>query len=754
MSEAPMETQFCVLRVAGGGKGSDGEFAVLAPLVCHEGECRSTIEGGGAFDDFVLVVTTNNACFEPPRGANLLMCLHPPRDTSLYETLNLSASVLSRLTRGRCLPRLAKERVAFLPSPPPAPPPLDDPYALLREWGWCSWDAYGLDVMPQHVRDVLRYCCQGGGVVGPPGWVVLDDGWQEHGWQDREDFSRKAPQSGFDGNERFAPLAQSIARLREGQHDVKVLVWHTIQGYWGGVREALAKRQGYGLRTGVLPVFPPAFWEYGRDTAEFFNQQYQIVVPKDIERYYSDFYGFLQQQGVWGVKLDSQGLLEHLTEGCLAASGPKYTLTYKTAAAKAAALHFSSSAPSTQATSKHANRLQPCGRILHCMSNSSACLYASGGDALTRTSDDHAFPHVEERAEDVAIFIWTNATVSLWVGTLCRVDWDMFRLADWCGKIHALARVVSGGPIYLSDEATLFDKSRYAKGGGPLALLRKCLVPRNCGTSSSSPHTGREGGCVVPCIDVGLPSVDCVFVDPLVTPQGYKVVNVCMGGWIVVVFGLCDSEGELYPQAIYPSDVLPRPSPALWAFPKDRNNKGLPPPSLLCFDEETRHAAPLIEATPWEVSLFFMHARLYAIVPIHPLHYYPSPCHQQPPQLLGHVSIVGLDGVFNSPGTLLAPPEPVRLTVRGRQLTMTGVMCCPGGDGDLLVWSDSPTILVVRWRKEAQGGAGLSKVRLSWSMAEAAGQRDKVLREVVTLTGGARDERGNVEIFSTHIHDT
>lgn len=41
-------------------------------------------------------------------------------------------------------------------------------------------------------------------------------------------------------------------------------------------------------------------------------------------------------------------------------------------------------------------------------------------------------------------------------------DWDMFTLTEWHSHIHGAARVLSGGPVYISDSARALDGQRQA----------------------------------------------------------------------------------------------------------------------------------------------------------------------------------------------------------------------------------------------------------------------------------------------------
>eukprot|EP00249_Psilotum_nudum_P005270 c18722_g1_i1 orf=213-1082(-) len=69
-------------------------------------------------------------------------------------------------------------------------------------------------------------------------------------------------------------------------------------------------------------------------------------------------------------------------------------------------------------------------------------------------------------------------------------DWDMFQTKHVCGTFHAASRAICGGPIYVSD----------TPGEHDFDLLKKLVLP---------------DGTVLRCGSYALPTVDCLFSDPL-----------------------------------------------------------------------------------------------------------------------------------------------------------------------------------------------------------------------------------------------
>ncbi|KFG63431.1 raffinose synthase, partial [Toxoplasma gondii RUB] len=282
-------------------------------------------------------------------------------------------------------------------------------------------------------------------------------------------------------------------------------------------------------------------------------------------------------------------------------------------------------------------QVQATDNMLNCMGLTVPNVYLSGSMLIMRSSEDHAFHGVVETAQNVAQHIWHNAANSLWLSPFFVTDWDMFRVCAWHSRIHAVARIISGGPIYISDSA------EYLKGSlndGGVKSWRKLLQQL------------RLPGCPLPiigrCTGTPCPTMDSIFLNPLTTPRGYKVVNNCPAGVLVAIFGLHDSGATPYSAIITVSDVaghLPvvleranltgsawMPSPLLSDPSVESVEKSERfPMALLCTDlDETAwechdspigdhkiNAAPLDRKSGWTVSpLYYMSTRLFAVTPI------------------------------------------------------------------------------------------------------------------------------------------
>lgn len=80
------------------------------------------------------------------------------------------------------------------------------------------------------------------------------------------------------------------------------------------------------------------------------------------------------------------------------------------------------------------------------------------------------------------------AFCTLFVGAIAFPDWDMFQSVHGAAALHAAARVVSGGMVYVSDRVGEHD----------FELLRRLVLP---------------DGSVLRCLLPGRPTADCLFQD-------------------------------------------------------------------------------------------------------------------------------------------------------------------------------------------------------------------------------------------------
>jgi raffinose synthase len=330
------------------------------------------------------------------------------------------------------------------------------------QWlGWCTWDAFYKEVTHAKILRGLRSLSKAG---VRPGFVVIDDGWQQlEGFQttsfatDRKKFPRG-----------LGPVVAEAKRRYGVKH---VGVWHALQGYWHGVDP----KSELGRTYGTVPNETrwPQFEGWGD---QFDARRRDLVDPRNIHRFYHDFYLRLRAEGIDLVKVDNQGGLEYFTRGVLPLSATHRA--YQEALQGAAAVHFG-------------------GALIHCMSNTHDIALAMGAGMVWRNSDDF-YPRSDAAGQ--AKHVVVNVLNNLWTHTFALPDWDMFWSRHPHAAYHARARAISGGPIYISDRPGRHDA----------ALLRRLVLADGRALRWPQPS---------------LPAPECVYRDPRTEPCLLKAGN-------------------------------------------------------------------------------------------------------------------------------------------------------------------------------------------------------------------------------------
>lgn len=396
--------------------------------------------------------------------------------------------------------------------------------AALDRLGYCTWDAFRHEVTEDMVVETVRWLESENVKVG---YVIVDDGWQGGGGGGPdcvEDVTsgggeRRPRLSSFGANDKFSGSLRNLGK----ETGIQVIAWATIIGYWGG-----CDGESCGVRTcrvrGRLSVGLHA--NDLKNSARWENE-YELVKPaaKDLDEFFERYYvqSLALEQGVSGVKVDAQSILEilcnvittedhvcgrddvQMTRGLIVAS-------YRTAMMKAVERAF------------------PNSMVFNCMGCGSESILLSGkklnrGNICWRASDDHAFPGVEENLGAVSWHILCNAINTVLLGEIFPVmDWDMFRAADESvADIHAAARVLSGGPVYISDATPFSGENNRAR-----ALLASLTT---------------TNGRLLRCVNPGRPTIDSLFKDPRLKPgKLFKIFNRTAVLSVVGLFNLDSSE--------------------------------------------------------------------------------------------------------------------------------------------------------------------------------------------------------------------
>ena len=165
---------------------------------------------------------------------------------------------------------------------------------------------------------------------------------------------------------RFGGDLKPTVRLAKQDFKVRVfLVWHAFLGYWGGVDGN--SLPGYGVRD-VGRSFSPAILQMNPHlNTNWWGTCVGVVPPDKIGKFYDDYHKRLKEQGVDGVKVDSQSVIE----GVAAGLGGRVAITraYRKALEASVAKYFD-------------------GRLINCMANAMETYYCSPRSTDMRTSID------------------------------------------------------------------------------------------------------------------------------------------------------------------------------------------------------------------------------------------------------------------------------------------------------------------------------------------------------------------------------
>lgn len=444
-AEVPVETQSLLYR------RGDGSVVLVIPLC--DGVLRSSIQGKG---DLLQVVAETGDAHTP--AAPALSCFVAVGGDVYGLIPRAAAAVSMRLGTGN----LRRDKV--LPD-------------FVDHFGWCTWDAFYQDVSEAKVREGLQ-SFRSIGVA--PRMLILDDGWQQEATMP----TGERRLTGLRANAKFdGGLARTVRTAKDDFGIQTFLVWHAFIGYWGGV-DGRALPQ-YEVRDvprrsslGVISHCP--------SLQEWWGHLVGVVPGHRIEAFYTDYHRWLAEEGVDGVKVDVQGMLETVSDG----SGGRvpFTRAYRRALESSVTDHFDD-------------------RLINCMSCATETWYQSTTSNLIRTSTDF-WPN---KPDSHGLHLYTNAQVCVWFSEFLHADWDMFQSGHPMGAYHAAGRAVSGSPVYVSDKP----------GQHGAEILRKLVC---------------FDGTTFRCQDIGRPTPDCLFRDPTKEAVLLKIFNRNRHGWVVGAF--------------------------------------------------------------------------------------------------------------------------------------------------------------------------------------------------------------------------
>ncbi|KAJ6779979.1 hypothetical protein PWT90_03357 [Aphanocladium album] len=308
--------------------------------------------------------------------------------------------------------------------------------------GYCTWNSLGQNLTEDKILEALGKLEQNGVNISN---LIIDDNWQsidttsqgEPGWLEFE-----ANSTGFPGG-----LRGAVSKIKRSHRNIQhIFVWHALLGYWGGISP----------RGKIAEKYKTIQVEREDDGANM-----TVVDYDDISKLYDDFYSFLIQSGIDGVKTDAQCMLDTIGS---ASARKELINSYLDKWSIASLRHFGTAA-------------------ISCMSQFPQALFHAfmpkiRPPVVARNSDDY-FPDVPSSHR---WHVWANAHNSIFTQYLNVVpDWDMFQTVHEFADYHAAARCLSGGPIYITDipgrhNVELLNQVAALTTLGKSAILRPSVV--------------------------------------------------------------------------------------------------------------------------------------------------------------------------------------------------------------------------------------------------------------------------------------
>lgn len=401
-----------------------------------------------------------------------------------------------------------------------------------RYLGWCSWEQYKKNISAALLLDVVRRIKAS---PLPIRWILVDDGFQQQKNLRLRSFAAD-PRSFPDG-------LSSLAALKDDK--IRWLgLWHCFYGLWNGIDpdNDLGTPINKGLVRQGDALYPGSSAQASRT-------------------FYRAFMGSVRRAGFDFVKIDVQtSYLKKLI-------GQPNPVRMNT--------HVS------QALEDACNTLKL--GLINCMAHGPVNMFHTRYSAVTRCSIDYALGD----AAQAKSHIYQSYANTLWLGQTVWPDHDMFHSSDPnCGRLMAVSKALSGGPVYLSDAPEDFKDAWILPLCDSSGQIYRPLAP-------------------------GVPLPDSVFNNPFDAGQAFRVAAPLPNGCAAVAVYNLTREGKTVASGVHPDDY--RQSAALLS-PAEKKAWQTSFEGLACFDWYRQKGEKLEMRAAVELSGFS--DRLFLLAPI------------------------------------------------------------------------------------------------------------------------------------------
>ena len=361
----------------------------------------------------------------------------------------------------------------------------------LEYLGWCSWDAFHMDVTDADLfKKAEEYKSKG----IPVRWMIIDDMWGDVSCIDLGTMHYRELNSFEADPVRFPRgLKKTVSEIKS-KYGLMVGLWHPTTGYWRGINPNGIIAEKYGR---LLEYTIPGFSNRASRYMHSFDR-------RKMSEYYDIQHKFYEDCGIDFVKIDNQGYSEAL---CFRKGSVGECLKNMHGAIE-------------RSVKKHFG-----GEIINCMGMPVENFWNRTYSNVCRFSGDFL---PEDRKWFVEHLLQCSYN-SLTQGAVFTGDWDMWWSDDAQAKKNAVLRSMSGGPIYMSDK---LGRS-----------IKEVIMP-----------TVFSDGRIIRLKNPAMPAKDCIFDDCRNSGKIFKIFNRYKNTGIVAAFNT-DSEEQAVKGTVSATDI-------------------------------------------------------------------------------------------------------------------------------------------------------------------------------------------------------
>jgi len=361
--------------------------------------------------------------------------------------------------------------------------------------GWATWNSYKQNVSEEKIINSANGFKK---EQIPVKWFLIDDGWL--------DISDNKLNSYVPDKEKFPNgFKHLISKLKKEYGINHVGVWHTLNGYWEGLNDSGKLAKSF---KDIITYNDQIVW------LSKTVKPLHFVDPFSDEgiRFYDDWYKYLTSQGISFVKVDNQLVIKKLAEG----NSPYWQTSEK---------EFRNLG---SAVTKYFD-----GNIINCMGMTNHDFYHYSNLSVARTvedfnpeNDDSLFSC--EFNGNAASHILASVHNSVWLSNIVWPDYDMFQSNSKDAWYYAVAKIMSDGPVYITDEPGKHD-----------ATLLKSIT--------------FSDGKVINADKPALPTEDCLF-QLFDSEKPFKIFSTYRNNGLITAWNVSDKDSVI--GVVSPSEVI------------------------------------------------------------------------------------------------------------------------------------------------------------------------------------------------------